>query len=75
MTRASATTPLEPDTEIEVNVDIDPVCGEIVEPEEAGTRGLAIDYEGRRYVFCGHGCRGRFEHSPTQFAAAGRTAP
>jgi YHS domain-containing protein len=75
MKGTGAATPLEPDTEIEVDVDIDPVCGEIVEPEEAAARGLAVDYEGRRYVFCGHGCRGRFEHAPTQFAAAGRTAP
>jgi len=73
MTRPG-TTQLE-DAEIEIDVDIDPVCGEIVVPDEALDRDLTVEYEGRRYVFCGHGCRGRFEHTPTRYAAAGRAAP
>lgn len=61
--------------EIEVDVDVDPVCGELVDPDDAKVRSLAIEYEGRRYVFCGRGCRGRFEHAPTRYAAAGRASP
>jgi YHS domain-containing protein len=65
----------EAETELEVDTDIDPVCGERVEPEEAATHSLMVEYEGRQYVFCGKDCRARFEHAPTRYAAAGRAQP
>lgn len=75
MTDDMATRPAEADAEIEIDVDIDPVCGALVDPEEADQRSLALEYEGRRYVFCGDGCRALFEEAPIRFAAAGRSEP
>ena len=75
MTDDMATRPAEADAEIEINVDIDPVCGALVDPEEADLRSLCLEYEGRQYVFCGEGCRALFEEAPIRFAAAGRAEP
>ena len=61
--------------ELEFDIDVDPVCGELIEPEDAEARSLSIDYEGRQYVFCGRGCLGRFEHAPRRYAAPGRQTP
>lgn len=63
------------ETELEINVDIDPVCGAAVDPEDAALQSLSLEYEGRSYVFCGPGCRSHFEEAPIRFAAAGRAAP
>lgn len=63
------------DSDLEINIEFDPVCGTAVEPETAGARQLVTQYEGRTYVFCGQGCRARFEHLPKRFASAGRSEP
>jgi YHS domain-containing protein len=34
----------------------DPVCGRRVDP----TSTVAVDYEGKRYLFCSESCRSRF---------------
>lgn len=61
--------------ESEQEIEIDPVCGMIVDLDQAREHALALDYEGRSYVFCGIGCRQRFEHEPTRFAIGGRAQP
>jgi YHS domain-containing protein len=63
--------PLETDQEIEV----DPVCGKTVPLDEAKERGLAMEFEGRAYVFCGAACRSRFTRAPTRYAVSGRAQP
>jgi len=63
------------DSDLEVNVEFDPVCGAAVEPETAASNQLVTQYEGRAYVFCGNSCRAHFEHTPTRYAAAGRSEP
>ena len=40
----------------------DPVCG-----MEMGTGGDAIEYKGRRYVFCCATCRWAFEQDPSRY--------
>lgn len=64
-------TPIESDQEVE----IDPVCGESVDLDQAGEHALTLEYEGRAYVFCGSGCRRRFERAPTRYATPGRAQP
>ncbi len=61
--------------ESDAEVEIDPVCGMTVAIEDATQHALAVDYEGRTYVFCGPGCRERFDHSPERYAVPGRTHP
>jgi YHS domain-containing protein len=63
------------DSDLEINVEFDPVCGTAVEPESAAARQLVTQFEGRAYLFCGHGCRARFEHQPKRYAASGRSEP
>jgi YHS domain-containing protein len=63
------------DSDLEVNIEFDPVCGTAVEPESAAARQLVTCFEGRTYVFCGQACRARFEHVPTHYAASGRSQP
>jgi YHS domain-containing protein len=63
------------DSDLEIDVEFDPVCGAAVEPESAVARQLVTRFEGRTYVFCGQGCRARFEHTPTRFATSGRSQP
>ncbi|HZP97551.1 MAG TPA: hypothetical protein VFC31_14630 [Candidatus Limnocylindria bacterium] len=63
--------PIESETEIEV----DPVCGAVVDLEEASHHALALEFEGREYAFCGPVCRARFEHAPLRYAVPGRTQP
>jgi hypothetical protein len=43
----------------------DPVCGMTVDRRKA----LSLDHGGRRYHFCGPGCRAKFEAEPERFAA------
>jgi YHS domain-containing protein len=61
--------------ETDADIEVDPVCGAVVEIEEAAQHALALEYEGREYVFCGPGCRARFEHMPLRYAVAGRGQP
>ena len=42
----------------------DPVCGMTVDGAEARAKGLARNYEGREYVFCGKGCFLEFGDDP-----------
>ncbi len=48
----------------------DPVCGMTVDRAKAGT----IEHRGRRYFFCGPGCRAKFEADPERYAATGASA-
>jgi uncharacterized membrane protein YraQ (UPF0718 family)/YHS domain-containing protein len=48
----------------------DPVCGMTVDRHKAE----ATEHRGRRYVFCGPGCRARFEADPERYAATGASA-
>lgn len=71
----SAVQTRDADSDLEINVEFDPVCGAAVEPESAADRQCVTQFEGRAYVFCGQGCRARFEHMPTRYAASGRSEP
>jgi P-type Cu+ transporter len=51
----------------EIAPDEDPVCGMRVDPEAARAKGLATDYEGREYVFCGKGCLLEFSDDPRRY--------
>jgi len=62
---------IESDEEIE----LDPVCGAMVDLDQARERDLALEFEGRDYAFCGLACRSRFSHEPTRYATAGRAQP
>jgi YHS domain-containing protein/uncharacterized membrane protein YraQ (UPF0718 family) len=44
----------------------DPVCGMSVDRGKA----LSADHRGRRYFFCGPGCRSKFEAEPDRYAHA-----
>jgi Cu+-exporting ATPase len=46
---------------------IDPVCGMVVDPEGAATRGLQSTYEGVVYSFCSRGCKLDFDENPGQY--------
>ncbi len=48
----------------------DPVCGMTVDRGKAETS----EYRGRRFFFCGPGCRAKFEADPERFAATGASA-
>jgi YHS domain-containing protein len=50
--------------------DEDPVCGMRPDPAAARAKGLATEYEGREYVFCGKGCLLEFKDDPERFLAA-----
>jgi uncharacterized protein len=43
----------------------DPVCGMTVDRRKA----LSTEHRGRRYFFCGPGCRSKFEADPDRYAA------
>jgi uncharacterized protein len=44
----------------------DPVCGMTVDRGKA----LTLEYGGRRYYFCGPGCRGKFEADPERYVGS-----
>jgi YHS domain-containing protein len=46
---------------------VDPVCGMVVDPEVAATRGLQSTYEGNTYSFCSRGCKLDFDEDPAQY--------
>jgi uncharacterized membrane protein YraQ (UPF0718 family) len=48
----------------------DPVCGMTVDRGKAETS----EHRGRRYFFCGPGCRAKFEADPERYAATGASA-
>jgi uncharacterized protein len=48
----------------------DPVCGMSVDPRKAET----AEHRGRRYFFCGPGCRAKFEAEPDRYSARGASA-
>ncbi len=47
----------------------DPVCGMTVDIGDARKKGLAREYQGREYVFCGKGCFLEFGDAPETFLA------
>ena len=47
--------------------DRDPVCGMTVDRAKA----LSADHGGKRYFFCGPGCRAKFEVDPERYAVTG----
>ncbi|HXG25473.1 MAG TPA: YHS domain-containing protein [Candidatus Binatia bacterium] len=47
--------------------DEDPVCGMHVDTAGARERGLALEHDGREYVFCGRGCFLDFKDNPQQY--------
>lgn len=53
----------------------DPVCGLEVDVLQARENDLAIEFEGREYVFCASGCKKLFLRHPIEYAVAGRAAP
>jgi uncharacterized membrane protein YraQ (UPF0718 family)/YHS domain-containing protein len=48
----------------------DPVCGMRVDRSKAPS----LEYGGKRYFFCGPGCRAKFEADPERYAASGAAA-
>lgn len=64
-----------PEAEVEIAVEIDPVCGVTIDPDAARELDLAISFAEREYFFCGSACQARFVRTPLSFAAAGRDAP
>ena len=42
----------------------DPVCKMDLNPEKAP---FSIEYKGRKYYFCGRGCKQRFEEDPEKY--------
>ena len=49
----------------------DPVCGMQVDGTAARERGLAAEYEGQTYYFCGRGCLLEFRDDPKRFFEPG----
>ena len=47
----------------------DPVCGMTVDINDARKKGLASEYAGREYVFCGKGCFLEFRDEPETYLA------
>ena len=45
----------------------DPVCGMTVDPATAREKGLALEHDGREYVFCGRGCYLEFRDNPARY--------
>jgi YHS domain-containing protein len=48
----------------------DPICGMAVDPVQAKTAGLTIDYQGKTYYFCSDACKQQFAKDPTRYTAA-----
>ena len=46
---------------------LDPVCGMIVDVEQARDQGLTIERPEREYGFCSHGCLTTFAKSPAKY--------
>ena len=54
----------KPETQTKVSV-IDVVCGMHIDPATAA--GVS-EYQGKRYFFCGEGCKRGFDAKPVQYA-------
>lgn len=65
------------DTEVdtEIGIEIDPVCENPVDPDEALEQELAIEFADREYLFCSASCKREFVRRPTAYAVAGRSEP
>ncbi|MDL2335991.1 MAG: YHS domain-containing protein [Chloroflexota bacterium] len=50
-----------------IRTNEDPTCGMTVDIEEARTKGLSIEHDGREYVFCGKGCLLEFRDDPDRY--------
>ena len=46
---------------------VDPVCGMVVDVEQATTAGLTAEHEGKTWYFCGKGCRLDFLDDPAAY--------
>jgi len=49
----------------------DPVCGMEINREIAAAQGLASEYNGETYPFCGKGCKLDFDEEPARFFRPG----
>jgi P-type Cu+ transporter len=49
----------------------DPVCGMTVDRSKA----LSLEHAGRRYFFCGPGCRAKFEADAERYASGAPQRP
>jgi xanthine dehydrogenase accessory factor len=59
---------VEPDAAV-----VDPVCGMTVQPAEAR---YTSAYDGKTFIFCGLGCKKRFDREPGHYSVpSGATAP
>jgi len=45
----------------------DPVCGMTVDVDQARVKGLALEHNGREFVFCGKGCMLDFRDDPQPY--------
>ena len=45
----------------------DPVCGMTVDVDQARAKGLALEHNGREFVFCGKGCMLDFRDDPQPY--------
>ena len=45
----------------------DPVCGMTVAVDQARVKGLALEHNGREFVFCGKGCMLDFRDDPQPY--------
>jgi len=45
----------------------DPVCGMTVDVDQARAKGLALEHDGREFVFCGKGCMLDFRDDPAPY--------
>jgi YHS domain-containing protein len=48
--------------------EIDPVCGMMMDMEEARADGRTMDHQGRTYGFCSKGCLVEVRESPESYA-------
>jgi YHS domain-containing protein len=46
---------------------VDPVCGMVVDVEQATSAGLTAEHEGITYYFCGRGCKLDFVDDPSAY--------
>jgi Cu+-exporting ATPase len=47
----------------------DVVCGMDVNEQDAKSRNLTSEYEGRTYSFCSPGCKRQFDQDPARYAS------
>jgi Cu+-exporting ATPase len=46
---------------------LDPVCGMTVDIEQARSRNLTAEHDGKTYYFCSRGCKLDFEEDPGKY--------